>query len=461
MRQSPTSISDLRIGLVLSGGGGKGAYQIGCWRALQTLGIIRFEVISGTSVGALNGALIGMGDYDRAERIWSNLEECQVLEADERRKRNLLIRLVVIASFKWLLLHVAMLMFVAFMAAFITISFAAMKAGAGLPIPLPTMPLEFYWHRLVQSLFSLPVWAWTILGCFYTLLLWSVVGQFRDGDLGTKKFEKLIESTAISIGERTAVGSNQPLFNLIKSNISLERLAELKSRVFATITVQYEYWDPFLPKFVEINEPVIDPDRPWRYRQPKADEYDKDHVPGPYIKFMSDAVEISSLKDNDQVCMALLQSANLPMVFRKGRWEGKAAMDGGLTDNTPIFPAAEHGCDVIIVIYLSHKERPDPAQINTTLGECYMANIQRSMTETEARELYRKFCRKGRFEDPVVPFSISNQQMVFVVPSQSLGSTMDFTGGQRARRLMDLGERDMINALRQHPLFKSYERTPK
>ena len=48
-------------GLALEGGGAKGAYQIGAWKALREAGI-RFSAVSGTSVGALNGAMIVMDD---------------------------------------------------------------------------------------------------------------------------------------------------------------------------------------------------------------------------------------------------------------------------------------------------------------------------------------------------------------------------------------------------------------
>lgn len=45
-----------KIGLVLSGGGAKGAYQIGMFRALEELGLAeQIRVISGTSIGALDG----------------------------------------------------------------------------------------------------------------------------------------------------------------------------------------------------------------------------------------------------------------------------------------------------------------------------------------------------------------------------------------------------------------------
>ena len=59
-------------GVVLSGGGGKGAYQAGVWKALTEYGIAqKVSVISGTSVGGLNAALFSILPAKEAERIWA------------------------------------------------------------------------------------------------------------------------------------------------------------------------------------------------------------------------------------------------------------------------------------------------------------------------------------------------------------------------------------------------------
>ena len=60
-------------GLVLAGGGAKGAYQIGAWKAMRELGVT-FDAITGVSIGAINGALIAQGDYDRAVELWNRAE---------------------------------------------------------------------------------------------------------------------------------------------------------------------------------------------------------------------------------------------------------------------------------------------------------------------------------------------------------------------------------------------------
>ena len=68
------------MGLVLAGGGGKGAYQIGVWKYLRETGLDRFvRAVSGTSVGALNAALFAAGDLDRAETIWRNIRPDLIL----------------------------------------------------------------------------------------------------------------------------------------------------------------------------------------------------------------------------------------------------------------------------------------------------------------------------------------------------------------------------------------------
>ena len=59
--------------VVLSGGGSKGAYQIGVWRALRKLNI-SYDLVTGTSVGALNGALMVQKDYLKGLWLWYNMD---------------------------------------------------------------------------------------------------------------------------------------------------------------------------------------------------------------------------------------------------------------------------------------------------------------------------------------------------------------------------------------------------
>ena len=58
------------LGLVLSGGAAKGAYEVGVWQELQTAGLAaHITAISGTSIGAINAALFATNP-ESVERIW-------------------------------------------------------------------------------------------------------------------------------------------------------------------------------------------------------------------------------------------------------------------------------------------------------------------------------------------------------------------------------------------------------
>jgi len=69
-------------GVVLEGGGARGAYQIGIWKALADEGI-KIKGVAGTSVGALNGAMMVDGDLEMAFKIWSEITYSRVMDVDE------------------------------------------------------------------------------------------------------------------------------------------------------------------------------------------------------------------------------------------------------------------------------------------------------------------------------------------------------------------------------------------
>lgn len=80
----------MKIGLVLAGGGGRGAYQIGVMKALRELSLDKYiKVISGTSIGALNAILFMSNDLDKAVDIWKSISKEEILPTDDN---NLTIR---------------------------------------------------------------------------------------------------------------------------------------------------------------------------------------------------------------------------------------------------------------------------------------------------------------------------------------------------------------------------------
>ena len=76
------NINKNKLGLVLEGGGARGAYQIGALRALFEAGY-KFDGITGTSVGAINGSMIAQGRFDEVIEMWKVLEFSSFFDLDD------------------------------------------------------------------------------------------------------------------------------------------------------------------------------------------------------------------------------------------------------------------------------------------------------------------------------------------------------------------------------------------
>ncbi|MCW9712331.1 patatin-like phospholipase family protein [Aliifodinibius salicampi] len=66
-----------RTALVLSGGGARGAFQAGVLQVLREQGFT-YDVISGISVGSLNGTMMATNQFHRMMKIWEHLTPKQV-----------------------------------------------------------------------------------------------------------------------------------------------------------------------------------------------------------------------------------------------------------------------------------------------------------------------------------------------------------------------------------------------
>ena len=73
--------------LVLCGGGARGGYHMGVWEALKEIGYVP-NIITGTSVGALNGALLTLKEDKLARDIWENMSMDTVFEKKETKDIN-------------------------------------------------------------------------------------------------------------------------------------------------------------------------------------------------------------------------------------------------------------------------------------------------------------------------------------------------------------------------------------
>lgn len=68
-------------GLVLEGGGAKGSYHVGVYKALLEEGI-PIGGVAGTSIGALNGAMIVQGDFEICLKLWESISYSKIIGAN-------------------------------------------------------------------------------------------------------------------------------------------------------------------------------------------------------------------------------------------------------------------------------------------------------------------------------------------------------------------------------------------
>lgn len=77
----------MKRAIVLSGGGAKGAYQIGVWKALRKLNI-KYDIVTGTSIGSVNGLLMVQNEYHKALHIWKNIGYSDLFDVDFKNSTN-------------------------------------------------------------------------------------------------------------------------------------------------------------------------------------------------------------------------------------------------------------------------------------------------------------------------------------------------------------------------------------
>ena len=75
--------------LVLAGGGTRGAYQNGALKALRKLHKADFDIVTGTSIGALNATLVVQKDYKAMDNLWHTLTQDKIVKGSMTLEFNL------------------------------------------------------------------------------------------------------------------------------------------------------------------------------------------------------------------------------------------------------------------------------------------------------------------------------------------------------------------------------------
>ncbi|MBI4324617.1 MAG: patatin-like phospholipase family protein [Chloroflexi bacterium] len=392
-----------RIGLVLSGGGAKGAYQVGSLKMLRQAGVAQFAAIAGTSVGSLNACLVAADKLVPAERLWRTIHWKKVLRINWRRSWLLPV---------WLVCTLYRLRFgapatrhpdpvIRWLAQGSTISMFALLVLSVTGILGDTNPvvaaLQKAWHMSP----SLIIW----------LVALGLLASFH-------------ESVA-QIVLRWLATSNDPLRDYVDRELKPTDFGRIRAPLYATVSRLRPYtitsmdWGGWVPEYLRID----------RMDQPTA-------------------------------LQALLQSAGLPGIFLVRKVLGEDAIDGGLTDNTPVAPLLydqEPPLDIVFVIYLQPKGSADYQPPVEAAEVRWNAHQQTRPGENQARQIDKDFLDNKRGVFSAIPVSIQLPQIVEVFPSRPLGNfltgTLNFTA-QKAHELIKLGEDDTRDVLRSHGWWK-------
>jgi hypothetical protein len=407
----------MKRGLVLEGGGAKGAYQFGCLLALAEHGI-QVDAIAGTSVGALNGALVAYDRLAEGREYWSHLGPGKV----------------VAPRYRWLPVGFLSLLYLAsavsnrsesvppFNARNFRLTlgyFLAMIATVGfLPLLDRSVAASMEWGFWERIGFS---------GSFYGLLLilWIAYSQLR-----TLRF---------------SLFAPRPIEDMVRRTITGQ---EPRRPLYVTLTRQ---------------SVAFDPDRPRVFYGKRNDQMVWGAVESEYD--FPQYIEISG-RAAAQREKALLASAALPLgIFPSVELDGITYVDGGVADNLPVTPLIRHEkCDELVVIAM----RPWSEEgVKQHWQQVERLNALEQMSPDKARELYlAELARRGgdprhpsTFDPPVnLPLSEPDRwpsRVVLMCPDKPVGSfltgTIRFTGAY-ARRLLKEGYDDAIRAIERSDL---------
>lgn len=388
----------LKRGLVLEGGGGKGAYQIGALQALRECGI-NFHCVAGTSVGALNAVLFAGGRLKEARNFWSEISPGKV-----RKWRR---------------------------PAFIFLALEGLYALSRI-ISVPAVGLMGSRENRIRNFWKIGP----------TFILGVIAIHFLskpDDNLGIGAKFLMAAFVAYSfllvlplVLEKLNISlfSTHPLRNALERHLDG---IELRVPVYVTVSQCIEHFDP--------DRPVLYED----YFQSVCVR----SMPGVEEAYVPQYVSADTLPAAE-LLPTLMSSAALPFgIFPERRTAGKRDSDGGTSDNCPIFPLIEfEGCTEIWVIAL----RPIQDTILwLRLQQSKFSKTKRllALSKMPLEERYKLYySRKRKNWEKAVPEPCCDSlpcRVEVIAPKTFLGGffkgTLNFTRN-RALELSEMGSRD-------------------
>jgi predicted acylesterase/phospholipase RssA len=394
-------LRSLRIGLVLGGGGAKGAYHIGCWKALRARGLDRFDAIAGSSVGAINAVFVGTGRLDTAEAAWRSLRMRKVIGFSLATVLRLPAWLLAglgseFSPFKitrlsdrlgdgrtgWVHTLVCVALAAALWATRGMLPPALASRGAlvaALPLALAALALA---HRFTRPIFLRPVCT------------------------SNAPLDRTLAEVLLDADVRALAAAGRPIYGVLSQH--------------TPGTAGAARWGGWSPRYVRLD------------RAPDA----------------------ASLR------RTLLDGSAVPGFMGGGSADGRPVLDGSWTDNVPVGPLlfGEHDLDAIIVIYLKpravHTQRHNSlgGVIHLLLRDAIKPLRSRADIHSWARARWDAYRAADADAPAAAPAALRRRPLIVsVAPSRRVGNfftgTLWFSRAKSAS-LIALGERDMEEALR-------------
>jgi predicted acylesterase/phospholipase RssA len=410
------------IAIVFSGGGGKGAYEAGVMLALFDCGITKFCALSGTSVGALNAVLFH--------------ELCRT------GSRDSILQLWCDIS-PWKVMHPTWKSVVA------VVVKAAVLAALVLNYATSIRYVTSFQDRCARDREFVPVSAFASKRAYFRWFTLNLLQNFFR-DEGREKF--LVPASRFSFM------TNAPLRQAI-SELDTNGIHGSTTAIYCTMTTSSTYYNPF------VSESVY------------GSQLTKQLIPV--------YVALNLLKTKNELTDILMQTAALPEIFPPTKLFGiKYVVDGGLTDNTPIFPVLSHRPNVIVSVYLKRKFARRSQLISSESRRIFdiAERLERDLLDYEkANKLFRAWhnarlvaLKKARnapadeinllntfrgqdIDKPTVLREtnfLEGSELVAIIPSAPIDvpprfvtGTMNFCA-KKAQRLIRLGYKDALEQLR-------------
>lgn len=428
-------------GLVLEGGGAKGAYQFGCLLAFRNRGIT-FDAVAGTSVGALNALLWASDSLPEGESLYQTLSQKNLypfrLPLPVALLHGLLAGLLSAASYvfsgargsylpAWLSFGVS----AAYGLPPVVLLYWLVSIEGGFATSWPMIIATVYVHvMMLVAVLAMLYWAMT-RRAIETLLLVApmyVIG-FVAAMASLVTSDDLGDSQTIAVTAAWVLGIGNLLVVLALIGRSVSRATLLASEPLRRTVTEFAAGTLYMPTYVTIaaEVPIFDPDEP-TYFLPTEDSPAREEMP--LLEWIPKYVELSKEDHRDRADV-LVASAALPFGIVPPVKIGKYQfVDGGIVDNSPVYPLAvtEQCTEIVLIKCAPDDQRPIAEQL---------ARVGRMLQLVE-----RASPRETTLHRPLPPASrkaLPSLELRVLAPSSNLGGmvqgTLNFSTRQSLRNL--------------------------